>query len=1122
MNLTTEQLTAVINNDKSICVSAGAGSGKTRVLVEKFWQLIESGMAIDEILAVTFTRKAARELIQRIREQIEKSGLSYEKKRAIKEELSRAWIGTIDSICTRIIRDYPLETDIEPDFNIADEMTIRQLEYDAARNILLDAIKQGEPPVLAYVELFGYEAALGDLLTLLGIIKSKGLSVDRLRNLTEDSITKVTSKLAGIVEDITIIYDEILNLQSGIDAKTITYKNIEQMAINREVWLNAVHNIGALSPQENDGEVLRILQNFGKGNVSKLVKDSLIKLKELLQLLEAIIIDNQNRAYINTLFTLTEKMIAQVNLKKSQENLMEYTDLEDKAINLLKGYPDILQQYQSQFKHIMVDEFQDTNYRQVELIELLSNNYEQHVFAVGDPKQSIYRFRGAEVALFGATSTRVENIGGLNHTLNCNFRTRQSLMDFINDMSLHFMQDSQEFEFQPLGAARTGEMANDVELHLIKQEADSELPAEETEIRFLAKRIVEMVSQGERLVYKKIGDEEVLSPIQFADMAILVQKSKTMDVWTSVFREYDIPFYIVGSHGFFFTEEVNNIILLLQVLDNSWDEIAITGLLRSAMFGVSDEALWLMKQKYNSIYAGLFNREGLENEIKPADYAALNLACNLITNLNHNKVRLSIEEIIKQILITTQYELFLAVQPQGEQKLANIKKLLAIAQNYSLETTNVIKEFLRYVTISKVSSSMDEQQASVDTETSNSVKIMTIHQAKGLEFPLVIIPHLHQQFNITDATDKLVFNSQNGVFLRTEPKSYLRQLAEERERYLIIEEYKRIFYVAKTRACDYLLLSGAYQTKTEGNTTSVSARKNSWLNWLLEYFQAETEPLAEAISKPGIQVYTYAQNEDLFFTGVKLQEKDLEQDPSVLSRYAFSYAGDYGQNEYVSATKLIDYQFCPFYAYLRYGNSRNWSLISNSELKLSRLDAAGIGTIIHKVIEECDSLSQAQNKLEEILGENVLHTAGDELQDMYLMLENYYNNDLIKEFYDKGGLLKEVPFLAKINHQQYINGFIDQLYIRDDACHIIDIKSGEYEKTKHEGYELQLNLYQLALNKILSAQSTEKLVMYLSDAQVKEVGEREIDFTIKTNPNPVKTHLCESCDYKYICFPGED
>lgn len=1115
MNLTDEQLLAVEENSIPICISAGAGSGKTRVLVEKFWRLLELGFEIDEILAVTFTRKAAREMIERIRQRVDLSDIEPAKKRSLKEGLNTAWIGTIDSICSRIIRDYPIEADIDPHFNIADDMTINQLRYEIAREIVLKKIEEEEVAVLEYIETFGYNQILDDMQTLITIMTSKGISLEKIEAVTWSSIDEVKNNLSKLVNDIEEVYESIIASIPNLSEKTKTYKKVAQMAEDKEMWLKIISNLGKLNYDDEDWAALQKLYDLGKGSIAKEVKEDFESLKDLIEELQGSIVDINNKRYLETLFNLTKEMHDQLIMVKAEKSLLEYFDLEDKTIHILKNYPEILSHFQNQFKHIMVDEFQDTNYRQVELISLISNDFNNCVFAVGDPKQSIYRFRGAQVNLFAETTERISQIGGLSHQLSNNFRTRSILIDFINSIFSRLMEDSKDFNFQPLVAARLGQGADHTELHLLKTDDDLSMDTDEAEAYLLAKRISQMVNNEEKLVYEKVGSKEVARSVNYSDIAILFQKSKTMNIFTSVLSEYNIPYYIVGSHGFFTTEEVNTVILALKVIDNFYDEFSWVGILRSAMFGVSDEALWLIKEKYNSIHDGIYNIEELINEIKSPDYDALLLGRNLISNIIANKSRLSLVEIIEKVIHESNYDLFLSCQLNGEQKLANIDKLIEMAKHDTIEAYDDIGEFLHYVEKAKNSSNGDEQQAVIDDEASNTVKLMTIHQSKGLEFPIVILPHIQQGFNFTDKTQKLIFSDNIGLFINTDPKGLLRRKAQDEEERLILEEYKRLFYVAQTRACDYLILSACYQEKKDLPT----APKNSWLNWIFDYYGVTDNSLSDYFAKDGIKTYLYDNNAiDLIREEIPIRTDQVNT--INLSSYEYKMPASVDSNEYISATRLIDYEFCPFYAYLKHSRGFTVKYTTSDEFdEVKELDAVNIGNIIHKVIEETNTLSEAKDKLKSILAKSKSTISPEEMDLFHDLLTNYYEHDLIKNLSNSSEVLKEVPFLARLEDKVFLNGVIDQLWLDDEFYHVLDLKTGRSGNIYDESYHLQLNLYQLALDRILSQSLGRKGVFYLRNKEIQDIKDVNINFNLDYQPSPQETSRCKMCPNKGICFP---
>ncbi|HZJ84880.1 MAG TPA: 3'-5' exonuclease, partial [Syntrophomonadaceae bacterium] len=585
-----------------------------------------------------------------------------------------------------------------------------------------------------------------------------------------------------------------------------------------------------------------------------------------------------------------------------------------------------------------------------------------------------------------------------------------------------------------------------------------------------------------------------------------------------ILKEYGIPYYIVGSRGFFDTEEVNNIILFLKTINDLLDEKSLVGILRSQMLGVSDESLWFIKQRYNSLNKGLFHLEEYAKDIKASDYKALELAKEVLSHLRLNKSRLSINEIITYIMEATDYAKFLAHQASGEQKIINLRKLLKMAQSKEVEYIHSIEEFLEYVTQVKAGSQA-ESQAILESESSNTVKLMTVHQAKGLEFPIVFLPFIHQRFNVSDVSDNLIFGHKLGVFLRTEEKGYLRELAEIEEEELMLEEYMRILYVAQTRACDYLVMSGSYDIK-ENSEGELIARTNkqSWLKWLFDYFRVTNIPINHYFENANIQTFLYEGSDIEKIMQKELEIGDSSETITSISGYDFNFSGEYDDYEFLSATRLIDYEFCPYFVYLKYGRGLSIALSASQQEaeNIDELDAAGRGLIIHAIIEEHNNLNDAKATLLQMLENSKFPIEDREKNLMFSMLENYYENDYIAELATKSKVLKEVPFMARLAGKKFISGFIDQLWLDENHYNVIDLKTGNIRKE----YTSQLNMYQLALDKILPQKLENKAIFYLRAGNLAKASDQDIDFDMDKNPLPKRSIACKLCSYQFICFPN--
>ncbi|MGI5920442.1 MAG: UvrD-helicase domain-containing protein [Syntrophomonadaceae bacterium] len=1129
MRLNRQQQIAVEELDRSMSISAGAGSGKTTVLVERFWTLIEKGRArVDQILAITFTRKAAWELIDRVRKRIDESGWEQDQKTNLMEKMSRAYIGTIHSFCARLLKENPVEAGVDPYFRVIEEIEGEQLLQQIIKEVVLDEISQGTPDVLGLIELFGYNQLNLELQTLIRTLTNKGLKINQVEKTTWYSLTteeqQTSLRMAKIKEALQAVAQSL----PQIDSKSKTYLAVQEIADNYQQWVAVLDRPG-MDLDRNVAELCSHLQGVCKQIKSRVVKDDVEILKQTLAELTGFQTDKNTVPKLKAMFKLLQKIADSFQVAKDKQNLLEFSDLEEKTVAMLKSHRAILNRYQSQFRHIMVDEFQDTNFRQVELINLLADGKrESKLFLVGDAKQSIYRFRGAEVSLFRYASQQIKESGGLRHTLDENYRTREQVITIINNLFAELMQHETGYLFEQLIPRRENNLTPpQTEIHLIKQDNSSELGRDEAEAECLARRINELINGDELMVAEMRGGQEVLRPAQYGDIALLFRTTRNMHAFANVFANYQIPSYIVGSRGFYQTEEVAAILLALQVIDNRGNELAWTGMLRSSMFGVSDETLWLMKHNASTLEDAVARIEQIP-QITPTERAKVHMAGNIIFTLRGLKNRFSLSELIDLLITQSGFEYALATRPNGQQMIANLNKLKRLVVSYRRNYSH-FSDFLEYIEQVQEDDSR-EPEAATENENGNTVKMMTIHQAKGLEFPVVIIPETHRQFNFRDISGISVLSDQYGLFIKEDQKGLLREKAEAAEKIKLEEEYKRLLYVAMTRARDYLILSGYYRIDSKG---MVMAASNSWLNWLFDSWRVKEEDFT-ALEQAGFKVFNYDQGDittdNRLFTSSSPIRCEREIDKDQVSTVVAAIK-EHPYRRLISATAVMDYSFCQRYYYLKYRMGIPEIKLGEEnagETTAPKVPAAKIGTLVHRAIEEGENLKAAQEVLRQLMQGVVLEEEDEGLlEELDHMLVGYYHNKAISDLLNHHQVEKEVEFIARFDQNTYIKGYLDQLIYDQNEAVLIDLKTSLVNSTsqlekKTRQYSIQLSVYEEALRRILGLKKVTKKLFFLRKGQLIDGLTTRIELDLSGDAPTASPDECEKCVYNSICRRDEE
>jgi ATP-dependent helicase/nuclease subunit A len=833
---TPAQARAIAALDTNVAVSAGAGAGKTKVLVERYLGILTSGRAAcDEILAITFTNKAAKEMKERIRARTAELATAADHEEArrwreVADALERAPIGTFHSFCARVLRENPVEAALDPGFAVLDEVEADLLSEKALAEVIASGLDSGAhwlDTLLTAYDTAALTAAVPDLyekLAAAGLLE--GGLVDYLCRPYRQSVAGAPA----VKQELVVLCDELIAFQPNLDPKGAQYARVARLAAGRAEALAAVE---AADSDEAADAVLD--QYFGR--MDKRSKDKAIvgEIKEKLRQLRLIKADRTALAIMPSLAELFLALHASLARHKAEQRALTFTDLELRAATLLRGSPTVCRRYQTRLRHIMVDEFQDTNDLQRQIVYLVAGGDADRLrgdklFIVGDAKQSIYRFRGADVAVFERVRKDIAAGGGELIELDVNFRSLDGLLDLYNECFATVMTTADDtIPFSALRAFRCCPQSARTRAEFItvgKQRSGEAPPARAAEAQAVARRIAAMVGGREAL----IGSDDIARPVDYGDIAILFRTTTDIDTYAAALQTAGIPYYIVGGKGFYHCQEISDILGLLQVVENHHNETALAGALRSPLFLLADAALVALKNHGGSLWTGLADYRGAG--LAAADEAAAARAWRIIGSLRSLRGYTPISRLIRQALVETGYASFVLSQFMGRQKYANLQKLAAVAETFEERGSVTLGDFLRYVA-RLVAGEVKEGEAQIESEDSDTVKLMTIHRSKGLEFPVVFIPDLHRKFN--DDSGSFLFSPQAGLGVKVPTAggdltaTTCHEAVAAAEKRLAMLELKRVLYVAFTRARDYLVLSAAGDKVAADKEFS---QLSTWLGWL--------------------------------------------------------------------------------------------------------------------------------------------------------------------------------------------------------------------------------------------------------------------------------------------------
>ncbi|HSR33388.1 MAG TPA: UvrD-helicase domain-containing protein [Anaerolineae bacterium] len=849
MHPSTDQEPAIRERGHDVVVTAGAGTGKTRTLVARYLSLLAEGQPLRSILAITFTRKAAREMRNRVRDEIrrylerpELDGREQEWWRDRYTALDAARIGTIHSFCGEVLRAHPAEADLDPRFEVLDEGQAAILLGQAVDGALAWAADSED--VVHLFTLLGERDLEATLEALLGHQSSAeealaGLPSDLLPYWQEALCRRQQQVLTALIQR-----PEWLNAVATLQEVAASNPD-DRMEVQR---LNALAALeGADAPgQASDAIAGRLAAlsrlndiNLGGGSSKAWpggkeelaeVKVALRRLRELWRSeadLLTLALNAQDEALAEAMPALralvTKAAAIHRHLKESRQAL-DFDDLEHRALALLAGNPAVLRRWQQEIVAILVDEFQDTNARQRDLVGLL-NADRNCLFIVGDAKQSIYRFRGADVAVFRGERERIERSGGAAFTLETSYRAHRDLVQGLNDLLRPVLGETVHADrpwiepFSPLAYHRqeagAGFAMPHIELHLTV--GSKSAGALNRAAHAVAGRIVDLVHGGLCL-----AEDGKPRPLEYGHIAILCRASGSFSAYEDALEQAGVPFLTVAGRGFYGRPEIRDLLNALRALADPTDDLALAGLLRSPAFALSDAVLYQLYRGRNRadraipLWAFLPQATDLVSE---EDGRRIRRVTRVVGELHGQVGRSSVAELLKAFLDKTDYRAAL-IQTGQARAARNVSKLLADAHASGIVG---VGEFLEYVDGLRDTGAREGEARTI---AEGSVQIMSVHAAKGLEFPVVILGDITYG---SGARGSLLVDPSLGVLLSLKDDegqaAAVHGLAKERSDDQERAESDRLFYVAATRAREKLILSGCVGLRKDGTV----GKPGGWL-----------------------------------------------------------------------------------------------------------------------------------------------------------------------------------------------------------------------------------------------------------------------------------------------------
>lgn len=830
--LTAEQQAPISAREASVALAAGAGCGKTKVLTEKFVALLD-GQApppLDRIVALTFTEKAARELRGRIRtacrEKAER-GTDTAYWRGVLRDLEIARIGTFHAFCGTILRRYPIEAAVDPSFAVLDDAIAPTVRGDSLDACLRRWLSSRDPDLAALAVDYGLDAvreALGDFLA-----NRPDLDLDVWASTPPSEIVSswerfrdgpaLASLLSGMAPD----HRELLEVLSGNECSHPVMSDRRAMILADLPRLHLAANPAAAMAELRE---FAKVQGGGKkdhwpsAEVYEEVKKRLTYLRGHIDTLLKLLAPDDGRslaaAEAGVRFArLASQAVAEYSRAKAQEGVLDFDDLQSRVRDLLRHGPvAVREDLVRSIDILLVDEFQDTDATQAEILSHLAGAEigGGRLFLVGDAKQSIYRFRGARPEIFDRFRKDFPPTGRLNLTEN--FRSVPGILAFVNALFGETFP-GREHLLRPGGppSGLDAEAAPAVEFLWsgapgARTDAASRRKAEAAAIaRMLSARL----AAGWTVRVRGERESRAARP---GDVAILFRSRSDFPLYEHALASEGLDYHVVGGSTFFAQQEVIDLINLLSAIEDPFDPLALAGTLRGPVFGVSDEGLfWLATAGTGDLPSAFQRWERVAESLAPDDRTAIGRAHVLLSRWRGEKDRLSIAGLLNLALVDSGFEAALLGEFLGERKRANVRKLVRLARKFDQRGSFTLADFVARLR-ADVKNPPREEQATTTDDRGRAVRLMTIHQAKGLEFPIVIVADLDRD---TPNTSKLMsYHPELGVLVRatgTDPDDELptrnlgRLLRDRIESRAEHEEALRVFYVAATRARDALVLS---------------------------------------------------------------------------------------------------------------------------------------------------------------------------------------------------------------------------------------------------------------------------------------------------------------------------
>ena len=1011
MAWTNEQKEAIYTEGTNIIVSAGAGSGKTAVLTERVLEKVKKGISVDNLLILTFTKMAAKEMKERIGDKLKKEGLTSEL-----AKLDTADITTFDAYALSVVKKYHYYLNVSKDINIIDGSVIALYKRKILKDIFEELYEENNHEFIDFIQ----EYCIKDDKDIFEFILNVNSKLDLKTNKREylDNYINTVYDEVKIDNDIDNYIKVILKLISNINDYLEYIDDDDYLAKLYDVISPLLSAKSYDDIKSNISIKLPILR--GASDITREYRDKIKStIDEIKKLTTYDSYDDIKRGILSTkgnakvIIDIIKKLDDITYNYKVKYNSYEYSDISALAIKLVRDNKEIREEIKNNLNEILIDEYQDTNDVQEEFISYISNN---NVYMVGDIKQSIYRFRNANPYIFkNKYDTYSNNIGGIKIDLNKNFRSREEVINNINLLFDRIMDNdiggadyslSHRMIYGNLMYKGDGDNKEDNNFSVYNYLNDTTFKNNEVEAFIIADDIKNKINSGYRAFGK---DTNGVRKIKYSDFAILLDSSKSFDLYKKVLEYNGIPTSIVKSVNLTDGEVVlvikNIISFIIKINDNKIDnefKKLFISIGRSFLFNTDD----------NVLFDYFLNNNFKDSDIYKISY-----------NITKRLDTISLEEIIDLIVDNFDFYNKLFLLGDYNANILRIQKLKEIT-NSLINLDYDIYDYQKY--LDDIISNNLKLEYSVNDNSTDTVKIMTIHASKGLEFGVCYYGELYNRFNNSDAISKYSYDNKYGIILPYKDKflyntiyhnlSYRDYVMEN------ISERIRLFYVALTRAKEKMIFILPSNTKDDNKSigdiidNSIRGKYNSFASIMYSL---------ESITKD-------------YYKNIDINDINLSKDYNMISN-----------NNYKEHLKLINDKIEVNTTCIPSSIKEN-KTFSKKDIHIvtkEEEDKLLYGRLIHELFE-CTDFNNLDN-----LSDN--------------------NKKIIERFLEKvdishANIYKEYEFIYDEDNTTY-HGIIDLMLEYQDNIKIIDYK---LKNINDDAYIKQLNGYKNYIEKLFNKKTS--------------------------------------------------